>query len=737
MANNNRIRFDIDGNASGLRRALAGAGNNISDFAGESGELLGGLSGQFGDLTSRIGGLGTGMAGVAGGLGLLAGGVTALVLSSNEYVKTLNEISRSSGISVTELQQLQTVFQGLGLDTEKFGDISRDVLDHLGDAFRDGSGPAADMKTYGLNLKDFNKYLNQADGGIRALANAFYDMKAAGKSTAEITNMLETMGSDGSKLVDVMKNYGSETELMNAIYSTHAQLTDENALKYQEFDKQITNISTSFTLWKANALTPTIVELNKILEVMNGGNWTDNSFMDMMREFYYGGDNAIAQGLRKIDGVQEIGYSITATANLDAQAKSLLDFVNNNTGDKATKDKTPVGGWVDKGKEEAAAKAAQAKKEAQAKAAATKAETLAKKTADDRIKAQDTLNKAISDMTIESNARQLSEFDRQQKALVLSIQKSAKTLGLSQGQLTGLLSQQQASSTAKRTDMVNGMIGYTDPNQGLKDTNSLISSGGLNKQQSGYLADQQNQRINGDNPFNYDNTDQQQQQNTEAMNLELKQNEMLLQGHEDYEKKKQEITAKYNTQALNIANQNSLAQLSVFSTAATSLTDGLVSAFGESSGAAQAALLVQKGVSMAMISMNLATALSSALATPFPASIAAYAQVLTLGMSLISTASGATSGQFHGGVDELPSGMDNKSFVLKAGERVVQPEANKKLTKFLDNQSTNKSNGDITVNAPLLVQGSTGDEDAKFTEMLKRHQNSVVQAVRNSQQRNT
>lgn len=732
---NNRIRFDIDGDATGLRRALSQGGNAISDFAGESGELLGGLSGQFGDLTSRIGGLGGGIAGVAGGLGLLAGGVAALVLSSNEYVKTLNEISRSSGLTVTELQQLQTVFQGLGLDVEKFADINKDALDHLGDGFRDGSGVAQDLKAYGVNLQDLNKYLNQTDGGIKAVAHTFYQLKNSGKSISEITNAMESLSSDSSKLVDVMKNYGSETELMNAIYSTHAQLTDENARKYQEFDKQITNISTSFTLWKANALTPTIVELNKILEVMNGGNWTDNSFMDMMREFYYGGDNAIAQGLRKIDGVQEIGYSITATANLDAQAKSLLDFVNGAT--KPKTDTTPSGGWVDKGKEEAAAKAAQAKKEAQAKAAATKAETLAKKTADDRIKAQDTLNKAISDMTIESNARQLSEFDRQQKALVLSIQKSAKTLGLSQGQLTGLLNQQQASSTSKRTNMVNGMIGYTDPNQGLKDTNSLISSGGLNKQQSGYLADQQNQRINGDNPFNYDNTDQQQQQNTEAMNLELKQNEMLLQGHEDYEKKKQEITTKYNTQALNIASQNKLAQLSVFSTAATSLTDGLVSAFGESSGAAKAALLVQKGVSMAMISMNLATALSSALATPFPASIAAYAQVLTLGMSLISTASGATSGQFHGGVDELPSGMNNKSFVLKAGERVVQPEANKKLTKFLDNQSTNKSSGDITVNAPLLVQGSSGDEDAKFTEMLKRHQNSVVQAVRNSQQRNT
>lgn len=737
MANNNRIRVDIDGDENGLNRSLKSASESIEKFSDSSGELLGGLGDGFSSLTSKLGGLGGGLTGLAGGIGLVTGGVVAMVMASNDYVKSLNEISRSSGLTVTELQQLQTVFQGLGLDTEKYGDINRDVLDHLGDAFRDGSGPAEDMKAYGLNLKDFNKYLNQADGGIKALATAFYDMKAAGKSTAEITNMLETMGSDGSKLVDVMQQYSNATDLMNAVYSTHAQLTDENAKKYQEFDKTVTTLSTSFQLWKANALTPTVEELNKILAVMNGDKWTNNSFMDMMREFYYGGDTAIAKGLRKLDGVGEVGYSINATATLDKNASDLLNFVNNNAG---TKNTTPKDGWVNKEKQAQEAAAAQKKAEAAAKSAADKAAAAAKKQTTDRITAQASLNKAISDMTIDSNARQLAEFDRQQNELVLSIQKSAKTLGLSQGKINDLLSQQQISSVAKRTDMVNHMIGYSDPNQGLKDTNNLLQNGNLNSQHTGFLAQQQNQRINGDNPFNFDDTDQKQKDNTDALNAELAQNDLLLKGHEDYEKRKAEITAKYNAQAIDIANQNAQNQLTVFRKTADSLSDGMVAAFGEASGAAQAAFAISKGITMAQTVLSIQSALAQALATPFPASLAAYAQVLSLGMNIISTAKGASksNGQFHGGVDELPSSLDNKSFVLKAGERVVQPEANTKLTKFLDKQTSGQSNaGDITVNAPLIVQGDVAGDDAKFNEMLKKHANSVTQAVRSSQKRNT
>lgn len=373
-----------------------------------------------------------------------------------------------------------------------------------------------------------------------------------------------------------------------------------------------------------------------------------------------------------------------------------------------------------------------------AEEAAKKAAAEAKARADKEIAARKVLNKAISDMTIDSNARQLAEFDRQQDELVKSINASAKTLGLSKNELEQYLNNQKVSAAAKRTEMVNQMIGYQDPNKSLRDTNNLIESGNLNDQQKTFLADQQNERTNGDNPFAYDNTAQLQKDNTDAMNLELAQNDMLLKGHEDYEKRKAEITAKYNAKAIDISYQHSQAELSIFSDAAKSLSGAMVAAFGESSGAAKAAFMVSRGITIAQTVLSIQSALAQALAQPFPASLASYAKVLSLGMSIISTAKGASSGQFHGGVDELPASYDNKSFVLKAGERVVQPEANKKLTSFLDNQEkSNSTGGDITINAPLIVQGDVSGSDAKFNEMLKKHANNVNQAVRTAQRRNT
>ena len=410
-------------------------------------------------------------------------------------------------------------------------------------------------------------------------------------------------------------------------------------------------------------------------------------------------------------------------ANLLAQANTLQNDLKQAQAEAAA----PKGGFVDKQKELEDAKKKQEQAEKAAKAARDKADR-------ERLTAQNNLENALAQIGEDGFKVRLQQFDRQQKALIKSITDSAKVLGISPDEM---LKNAAAAGAKNRNDLINSLVGYTDPNQGLKDTNSLIGSGILNDQQKGYLADQQNQRINGGNPFTYDNTDQKLGENTDAMNAELAQNDLLLKGHEDYEKRKAEITAKYNAQAIDISNQNAQAQLTVFGKTADSLAQGMVDAFGESSGAAQAAFAISKGISMAQTVLSIQSALAQALATPFPASLAAYAQVLSLGMNIISTAKGASQGQFHGGVDELPAGYDNKSFVLKAGERVVQPEANKKLTAFLDKHEGGNGTGDITVNAPLIIQGDVAGDDKKFNEMLKKHQNSVAQAVRSSQKRNT
>lgn len=733
MAKNNQLIFNVDGDVTGLRKALADGTNSIHKFGTESGDLLGGLSGKVSDLTGRFGGLSTGLLGTAGAMGIVAGGIYSLVASSAEYVNQYNEVARTSSLTVEQLQKLEKQFKGLGFTVEKFSDLNRDALDHLGDAFRDGSGPAEDMKAYGINIKDFNKYLNQSDGGIRSVAEAFYQMRKAGKSTAEITNMLETLGSDGSKLIGVFSQFNDTTELMNSISSQTATLTNDNAAKFADFENKVNSLSTSFHLWMANALGPTIDDLNTLFSLMNK-DWSSTDFMQTFRNFYYGGDNGIAKMLRDIDGVDPKG--IPGTKEWNAAHKD-----NNFPPKPEASTTTPQGGWVNKEKEAAAAKAAADK-------AARELEAQKRKEAT----ALNNWNAAITKSGINDGDIRVKEFNRQQDEIIKKIKESGSVLKKSQDDIDHYVNEANATRLQKFKDMIDEMIGYSDPNKELRGLSDNLAGleGQLSTEQMNGLLQKQNERVgltnmgsDANNPFDNTNVLDQKRKDLEAQrDLELTINEQLNRqlgtSQEEYLKRKKAIQEKYSKQILAVETDNTQAQIGLLSESAGSLGTILSGALGEGSKAAQAAFALQKGISIAQIVLNLQTALSSALATPWPASLGAYAQVLSLGASIITTAKGAASGKAHNGIDEVP-GSGDQTWILKAGERVVQPEANQKLTKFLDNQdSTQSSNSEgFVVNAPLIIQGGSTDDDAKFQAMLKKHQNSVTQAVKNAQTRTT
>ncbi|MBY8157107.1 hypothetical protein KW508_03650 [Vibrio fluvialis] len=95
----------------------------------------------------------------------------------------------------------------------------------------------------------------------------------------------------------------------------------------------------------------------------------------------------------------------------------------------------------------------------------------------------------------------------------------------------------------------------------------------------------------------------------------------------------------------------------------------------------------------------------------------------------IASAAAVTMGQFHSGTDEVDS---TGSYILKAGERVVQPSANKDLTNYLaDNKS---GSGETVVNADLVVQGNaSGINDAEMQRWMMQHRDMVTQAVKLAQ----
>ncbi|HAU5758688.1 TPA: hypothetical protein JD349_27175, partial [Serratia marcescens] len=227
--------------------------------------------------------------------------------------------------------------------------------------------------------------------------------------------------------------------------------------------------------------------------------------------------------------------------------------------------------------------------------------------------------------------RQLNAFDFQQKEMQRKIAENAKLLGKSQAEIDKYLAQAKEQGARQRTELINKQIGYNDPNQGLKDLNANLNGVTLNDQQKNYLGQQQDQRLYGDNPFAVDTTQSKQQQLEDQYNQEMALNERLYAGTEEYEKRKAALQAKYAQDSMNTATENTRAQLTLLGNAAGDIGGMMAGAFGEQSAAAKSAFAIQKGLIISETIMKIQSALASALATPFPASLGAYAQIAGMG----------------------------------------------------------------------------------------------------------
>ena len=723
MARRNSTEIEINGDSSGLVAAISQAEKKLGSFGKNVG---GGIGDASIAMSSGIGKMTSGLTGLISISGLAATALGGLVLKLNDTVRELNQLSKQSGISVSDLQKLEKAFRTTGLGADKMADINQDALDKMADAYRNGGGIADDMLSVGLDPKKFTKLLNDPNGGIKAVIQAFYELRAAGASNADQKFFLESLASDASRLTGVLNDSANAQEAWNKIQAQSISVTDEQAAQFATFDQNLSSLTDTGKTYLYDLLTPLVTSTNNLADAMRNVNST-NFLVDILQtatdlQIKINEITHMFPGLSTVMGLMSDGAE-QFRQDTGPQMPKLNNTLPTQT---ATVTLDPNDGW--KNKEQEAAKAAAAA--AKAQAAANKAAAAAKKLVEDRLKAQKELNAISSDATIGTSERQLAVFDRQQQDITDKIKKNAEVLKLSQKELDGYLNKQSQYAAYQRSQMIDGMIGYTDPNAQLKTNIGLLQSGSLNDQQKGFLANQQAESVGSDT------TQAKLAANQQEMQLQLQQNDLLLQGHEDYEKRKAEITAKYAAQAVQIQREQTTQQLQSLEESFGTIGQGMADAFGKSSGAAQAAFAVQRGLSISTTIMSIQEALAKALALGFPQNIPAYAQIAAMGMSIISTAKGASSGQFHGGIDNLPSSYDNKSFMLKAGERVVQPEANKKLTNFLDNQEKGSNISESNISAPMNVYYS-GTNDREFQAQLKKHQNSIVQAVKDSQRRNS
>ncbi|EFD5120638.1 hypothetical protein F0H89_07005 [Escherichia coli] len=129
MANKkNEVGIVLDADTTGFNKKINSAQDKLDQFGKKAGGSVGDAAGKISGGLGRInGGLLTLSATVASAAFALAG----FTLKANDMVRELNQLSKQSGLTVSEIQKLDKTFRGAGLGAEKLLDINQDLMDKM------------------------------------------------------------------------------------------------------------------------------------------------------------------------------------------------------------------------------------------------------------------------------------------------------------------------------------------------------------------------------------------------------------------------------------------------------------------------------------------------------------------------------------------------------------------------------------------------------------------------------
>ena len=149
--------------------------------------------------------------GAAIGTAVVAG-VTALAAFTVSTVNAGNEISRLAAVAGSNTDEFQRYAAGakaVGIESDKFADILKDVNDKVGDFLLNGGGELQDFfKTIapkvGVTAEAFRNL-----SGPQALQLFASSLEKAGLSQAEMTQQMESLANDATMLLPLLRDNGA------------------------------------------------------------------------------------------------------------------------------------------------------------------------------------------------------------------------------------------------------------------------------------------------------------------------------------------------------------------------------------------------------------------------------------------------------------------------------------------------------------------------------------------------
>ncbi len=672
----------------------------------------------------------------------------------------LRGLAEAAGLTTKELKANAYALAEAGLSAEKLGDIYKDVRDKTGEFAAAGSGAFQDFvdvmkmtKGEGRKLAQELQYMS----GDEVLGYMAKEMQKAKVSGSQMTFVLESMGSDASKAAKLLTENAEATKNLREEYGKISREADAMNIKsFEEANKQTDLLFSNLGALATDALAPAmnayaslIKNINKILpesaqsKQKNFGIDSRKELENQYKSLSLQERQAkIKEELHK--KISDITFKQLAAESKAANMQKKIDDdklarekrkTNFNDFTKQESNSYSYNTQSDSPEVVAQLDASKLKKiqqeaanyEAQIKSLQTEVVDLGsviKSTTEDTIRSQSEGKKELDKMFLGAIAQTPEAIGEQWAVAEQEFKNNYKALyGETQAYTDALdrlnktwgdkqLNAQKALSEAKRMEELKAQTKSYQDAQDFFYLKSLI------------LDDEMELMTN--------------RHEIEMLTLEENYSDKL--GLEsEFLAAKAALQIKHDEEVAAARKTNEVKHLRSMNAQAGHTEDlfnnlgTMMAAFGdESSRSAQAMFAIAKGAAVAQAIINGYLAASEAWADPTlpfmakaAAAVGAVANVAGLISSIKST---QVQGQAHSGLNAVPESHDNGTFLLKAGERVVQPEANKDLTAYLNGKKQEESGGGSVIKSDIVIHGSVTDE-AWFQKHLIKHREVIAGAV--------
>ncbi|MEO4185249.1 hypothetical protein ABH305_05250 [Acinetobacter pittii] len=277
----------------------------------------------------------------------IAGATTAIIAMADTMAKHNAELERFaylSQTSVAEFQKMAVGAQMMGIEAEKLSDIMKDWNERFGDFLTAGSGPLVDfMEQVAVKTEKgadgamkLAKELSKLSGP-ESMGLFVKKMEEANLSQDQMSFLMESMASDSTLLLPLLKNNAEGMRLWGEAAERAGIIMDEKTLKAsRELQVQTKMLDMQYEGLKRQILSSVIPALVNISDALSDGDKKARGMADA--------GEVLANSLK---GVATIAYGVWAALNLVANS---IAGVTNQALDsfKLTNQAAQQSSWFDK-----------------------------------------------------------------------------------------------------------------------------------------------------------------------------------------------------------------------------------------------------------------------------------------------------------------------------------------------------------------------------------------------------